>query len=263
MTPFRVAVVVVLLAIAAFAAYWFWPFAQPPVLPPSQPRIVAPPPAPTPAAQGPQNPVPSSAEPQPQPLPTVKESDPAMRDAISGVIGKDAFERYFMPEQIVHRIVATIDNLPRKSYAQRLSPVKTPGGAFEVSGKDQTLEIAPSNAKRYAPYVNVLDTIDTSKLVAVYTHFYPLFQQAYVDLGYPNGYFNDRLVEVIDNLLATPEVKGPIRLTVPHVLYEYADPDLQSLSAGQKLLLRMGPENAAKVKAKLREIRAKVAKERP
>jgi hypothetical protein len=84
-----------------------------------------------------------------------------------------------------------------------------------------------------------------------------------VDLGYPNGYFNDRLVEVIDNLLAAPDVKGPVKLVVPHVLYEYADPDLQQRSAGQKLLIRMGPANAAKVKAKLREIRAKVARARP
>jgi len=262
MTPLRLAVIVVLLAIAAFAAYWFWPYTQPPAIPPAQPRIEAPPtPAAPPAAQGPQNPLPEAA--QPQPLPTVKQSDPAMRDAISELIGKDAFERYFVPEQIVHRIVATIDNLPRKSYAQRLSPLKAPGGAFQVTGKDDALAIAPSNAQRYDPYVKALDAIDTSKLVAAYLHFYPLFQKAYVDLGYPNGYFNDRLVEVIDNLLATPDVKGPIKLTVPHVLYEYADPDLQSRSAGQKVLLRMGPENAAKVKAKLREIRAQVAKARP
>lgn len=261
MTPFRVAVIAVVLAIAAFAAYWFWPFTQPPVLPPSQPHIEAPPAPQPPAPQGPQNPIPPAA--QPQPLPTVKESDPAMRDAISGLIGKDGFRRFFVPEQIVHRIVATIDNLPRKSYAQRLDPLKTPGGAFQTAGSDDALVIAPSNAQRYAPYIEALDAVDTSKLVAVYLHFYPLFQQAYVDLGYPNGYFNDRLVEVIDNLLATPEVKGPIKLVVPHVLYEYADPDLQSRSAGQRLLLRMGPENAAKVKAKLREIRARVAKARP
>src|SRR5690348_12735538 len=111
--------------------------------------------------------------------------------------------------------------------------------------------------------MRLLEQADTPKLVQTYVHYYPLFQKAYVDLGYPNGYFNDRLVEVIDNLLATPEVKGPLKLTVPHVLYEYADAELQSRSAGQKLLLRMGPENAAKVKAKLREIREKVAKQRP
>ncbi|HYL23657.1 MAG TPA: DUF3014 domain-containing protein [Burkholderiales bacterium] len=39
------------------------------------------------------------------------------------------------------------------------------------------------------------------------------------------------------------------------MLYEFADPDLETRSAGQKILLRMGPENAARVKAKLWEIR--------
>ncbi|HKC44456.1 MAG TPA: DUF3014 domain-containing protein, partial [Burkholderiales bacterium] len=73
-----------------------------------------------------------------------------------------------------------------------------------------------------------------------------------------NHYFNDRLVEVIDHLLATPTVTGPIKLARPWVLYEYADPALESRSAGQKALIRMGPENAARLKAKLREIRQRV-----
>jgi hypothetical protein len=93
-------------------------------------------------------------------------------------------------------------------------------------------------------------------LVAVYVRFYPLFQQQYEELGYPGKYFNDRLVEVIDHLLAAPEVQGPIRVTQPKVLYEFADPKLEALSAGQKIMVRMGAENAVKVKAKLREIRS-------
>jgi len=260
MNPFRIAVVVVLLAAAGFAVYYFGPWSRPPVLPPA-PRVEAPRVQPPAAPQGPQNPI-ATTEPA-QPLPTVKESDPAMRDAITGLVGADAFQRFFEPEDILHRIVATIDNLPRKSYASRLDPVKTPAGAFATAGKDETLAIAPANAARYAPYVRTLEAVDPDKLVAAYVHFYPLFQKAYVDLGYPNGYFNDRLVEVIDDLLATPDVQGPIRLVVPHVLYEYADPELQSRSAGQKVLLRMGRENAAKVKAKLREIRTRVAKAKP
>jgi len=261
MTPFRIGVIVVLIAIAAAAGYYFWPSTQPPTLPPSPP-VQAPPPAPASAEpQGPQHPISEGA--QPQPLPTVKQSDPAMRDAITGLVGADAFARYFMPEGIVHRIVATIDNLPRKSYAARLNPMKTPAGLFQTEGKDDTLVVAPANAQRYTPYVRLFESVDTAKLVAAYVHFYPLFQNAYVELGYPNGYFNDRLVEVIDHLLATPDVKGPIKLTVPHVLYEYADPDLRTRSAGQKLLIRMGSENAAKVKAKLREIREQVAKAKP
>src|SRR5512140_2676536 len=132
MNPIRIAVVVVILAAAGLAAYYFGPWSQPPVIPPA-PRVEAPP-APPPAPQGPQHPIAAPAE--PQPLPTVKESDPAMRDAIAGLVGRDAFERFFEPEDILHRIVATIDNLPRKSYASRLDPVKTPGGAFATSGKE-------------------------------------------------------------------------------------------------------------------------------
>jgi hypothetical protein len=42
-------------------------------------------------------------------------------------------------------------------------------------------------------------------------------------------------------------------------MYQYADPKIEALSAGQKLLVRMGPDNEAIVKAKLRELRAAVA----
>ena len=82
-----------------------------------------------------------------------------------------------------------------------------------------------------------------------------MFQRAYVDLGHPQGYFNDRLVEVIDHLLETPEVDGPVMLVRPHVLYEFQDPALEALSSGQKLMLRMGSGNAGIVKTSLQELR--------
>ena len=69
------------------------------------------------------------------------------------------------------------------------------------------------------------------------------------------GFAVDRVVEVIDHLLATPEIEEPLRLIQPRVLYEFADPKLQKLSGGQKILLRMGPANLRKLKAKLRAIR--------
>jgi len=60
---------------------------------------------------------------------------------------------------------------------------------------------------------------------------------------------------VIDDLLKAPDVQGPIELVQPRVFYEYKDRDLEARSAGQKLLIRMGPANAAIIKAKLRELR--------
>jgi len=189
------------------------------------------------------------------PLPALSESDGAVRDALAALFGASTFDALFRPTELVRNIVATVDNLPRKSVAARLVPLKPVPGAFRVSGRDSALAIAPDNASRYTPYVKAMDALDAPKLVALYVHLYPLFQQAYADLGYPSRYFNDRVFEVIDHLLATPDAPGAIGLTQPKVLYEYADPALAELSAGQKLLLRMGSENEARVKAKLREIK--------
>jgi hypothetical protein len=51
------------------------------------------------------------------------------------------------------------------------------------------------------------------------------------------------------------EVQEPVRFTQPRCYTSFDDPKLEELSAGQKILVRMGGENAAKVKTKLREIR--------
>lgn len=115
--------------------------------------------------------------------------------------------------------------------------------------------VGAENSARYLPYVVAQEKVDLKALVGVYRAYYPLFQKAYRELGYPDGYFNDRLVVVIDHLLATPQVQEPIRVVQPKVLYEFADPGLESLSAGQKIMLRMGADNAARVKQRLQVLR--------
>ncbi|HEU4486791.1 MAG TPA: DUF3014 domain-containing protein [Povalibacter sp.] len=192
-------------------------------------------------------------------LPGLAQSDAALKDSISGVFGR-SLDQFLVPKDIVRHIVATIDNLPRKKVAVQMWPLVPTGGAPAVDMQGDTVTLSKDNSARYAPIMAVVRNTDTRQLVAVYKHFYPLFQQAYTDLGYPDGYFNNRLVEVIDHLLATPEIKGPIQLTQPGVFYQFADPALEERSAGQKLLIRMGSENAAELKLKLREVRREITR---
>jgi hypothetical protein len=196
------------------------------------------------------------------PLPALADSDAAMRDALAKLFGRE-LEEFFNLHEIIRRIVASVDNLPRKDLPLRVMPIKPVAGLPLTSGKGETLTLGPKNAARYGTYVRLAEAVPTAALVAVYVRFYPLFQQQYEELGYPGKYFNDRLVDVIDHLLAAPEVQEPVRVTQPKVLYEFADPKLEALSAGQKILVRMGSENAAKVKAKLREIRSTLVSKGP
>jgi hypothetical protein len=203
----------------------------------------------------------------PPPLPSLADSDSAVDAALQGLIGQQAVLDLLTSGPRIRHLAATVDNLPRKKAPTRAWPVKRTPGRFTVEESDGTAYIAAENFARYTPFVDTMTSTDTGRAVALYVRFYPLLQQAYEDLGYPGKYFNDRVVEVIDHLLATPEPDGPIPVVLPPhdtsteferpwTLYQFADSRLESLSAGQKILLRMGPENASRLKEKLTELRS-------
>lgn len=231
---------------------------------PSQEQVQLPPPAdearpaPKVAAEATTRHPISEAQPQfrpAEPLPTLDQSDNVLQGVLAELLRSKSLREFFFSSDIVRRFVVTVDNLPRKNLPLQLRPVKPAAGRFLTATGHADVVIAPENARRYAAYVSAAEAVDSKNLVAVYVHFYPLFQQEYQALGYPSGAFNDRLIEAIDDLLITPHVESPIRLVQPKVMYEFADRDLEALSAGEKIMLRIGRDNAARIRAKLREIR--------
>ena len=191
------------------------------------------------------------------PLPPLDDSDGYLLLALIDIFGPDV-EPVLVNEALVDNFVATIDNLTRSHVAEKIRPVNRLTESFVADATDdkKLYHLNPDSYKRYDLLVNLVVRADLELVAETYRRFYPLFQESYVRLGYPDGYFNDRAVEVIDHLLLTPEPEGPVRLVRPHVLYEFADAELESLSSGQKLLLRMGNENTARIKRVLKEFRA-------
>ena len=231
-------------AVAAAAVYAYFALYSS-LTPPSLEAPVA---APLPAAPEARKPVSTAPDAPPAAsLPSLDNSDALMRERLVDLMGWTRFSELVLPVALVRRIVATVDNLPRETAPRRVIPLAPVPGSF-----------APGNFERYAPYVRVIEAIDERALVADYARAYPLFQQAYRELGYPGREFNDRLLEAIDDLLAAPEIEAPLELVRPRVQYEFAAPDLETRSAGQKMLLRIGADNAARVKAKLLLVRREI-----
>jgi hypothetical protein len=194
------------------------------------------------------------------PLPSLEDSDEYFGLALVDLFGAD-LEGMLADELLIERAVGTTDNLARNRVPERIRPVDRLPGRFTVDGVDETtgFYISPDNYERYDDVVTMFEDAAVSDMMDTYRRFYPLLNEAYRMLGYPDGHFNDRVVEVVDLLLDTPEPDGPIELIHEKVLYEYRDPELEALSGGQKMLLRMGPVNAKRVKASLRALRAELA----
>jgi hypothetical protein len=248
-----IGVAALIFVLAAAGVYYLRSRNQPLPAAPSAPAAVAP----APSEPGIAHPLPEGAgNAASAPLPDLADSDAPLRDALAELSSADAVKDFLVPQDLIRKIVVTVDNLPRQKVAVEKRPANPAAGSFLVNGDELHATLDQRNFDRYKPMVAVISKLDAKQLGALYIHYYPLFQRSYQNLGYPNGYFNDRLVEVIDDLLATPEPKAPIELVRPNVMYIYADSALEARPAGQKLLIRMGPENAKIIKAKLTELRA-------
>lgn len=265
----RILIIVIFSIAALLLAGYFW-WQQKDVLPSPEPEtaVVAASTAPTEIEEPPTlTPAPDAppailyrieTPPQREVMPVAKDHDHLLAQAIETLIGNDSWRTIFVPEQLIARIVATVDNLPREEASTKMWPVQPVGSWIKTIGSGEELRLDPANSERYAAYISLVQALSVDKLVGIYREFYPYFQKAYADLGYPDGYFNDRLVVVLDDLLATPEPTEAPRLVQKKIRYQFADPDLASRSAGQKIMLRIGIENARIVKVKLREIRKAV-----
>ncbi|MCU0941575.1 MAG: DUF3014 domain-containing protein [Hydrogenophaga sp.] len=210
------------------------------------------------------------------PMPGLADADPYVSERLIGLLGRPDVMAFLQLDGFVRRAVATVDNLARDTAPVSVWPVNPTPGRFATApaanGGTEAIEaIAPTNAARYTPFVRFVESVDTAQAVALYRRLYPLFQQAHEEQGFPGRYFNDRLVQVLDLLIATPvpaqpptvtlvEVKGDVPSTRPWVRYEFADPALESLSAGQKMLLRTGADNHQRLRTKLIDIRQRIAR---
>lgn len=195
--------------------------------------------------------------------------------ALTQLLGRSGGASWVQTDDFVDRFTVTVDNLARGHAPPLKWPVTPIPGRFTVEeAPDGGQVIAAANAQRYAPFVAFAMAVDSTAAAQLYARMYPLLQQSYRQLGFPDRSFHDRLVTVIDRLLATPEptqpvkvrlteVKGPVASTRPWVRYEFVNPEYERLTSGQKMLLRMGLANERKLKQKLREVRAQLVQPAP
>lgn len=235
--------------VAGIAAFLFWPKPQAPT--PEVVHLQTPPPQPV----VPPPPQVADVPPAVTPLPALTESDQFVSDALGSLLRLKSLTSFLRTDRFIRNFVATVDNLPTRRAPLKVMPVERAPGKFLVDETTDGLVISGRNAARYTRYVNFADAVDAEDLVALYIRLYPLFQEAYEELGYPGRHFNDRLLVALDDMLNAPDVVEPVGVTQPNVFYLYADTQVEEYSIGQRILMRTGSRNEAKLKSRLRTIK--------
>ena len=171
--------------------------------------------------------------------------------------------KYFNLQEQARRLVITVDNLPREHVPSQLRITRGVPELLRVQKDGETITLDPSNYERYDRIISYVEKMDARKIGRLYAKFYPLLQRTYEETGFPEERFHDRVLAALDDMMDAPRPTGPIRLVQPKVLYRFEDDHLESLSAGQKIMIRVGPENAARLRKVLARVRAAIAAHDP
>lgn len=262
-------VVLLIAAAVAAAAAWWLASDEPPAAPPAPSAAPATPPpleaeAPPLGAAGlvepPLPPAPTSGAEvlgvPAEPLPPLAESDALARGLARPLSRHPLYVRLLRDAGLIDRFVLVVDNLAEGSVPRQELAELRPAGKFDVVVAGDVLRVDPASYQRYDALAEAIASLDARAAVSAYRRVAPLCEESYRALGYPEGGFEQRLRTALALLGATPTTGASPALVPETKRYEFADPALEGLADAQKQLLRMGPENAARVIAKLREIEA-------
>ncbi|RUO36138.1 hypothetical protein CWE13_09720 [Aliidiomarina shirensis] len=161
-------------------------------------------------------------------------------------------------ENMLRKFVVFVDNMARGEVVREAAVINGPQSRFIVQQIDGQIYVDERSYSRYNDIVSWFYEMDTDILVSQYERFQPLFEEAFGEIKEPGMNFEERVLDAIAILLDTPEPRGLLALSDEEVMYTYADPELENLPAAQKQMLRIGPDNRALVKSKLREIRQRL-----
>ena len=210
-------------------------------------------------------------DPIPQPLPDLNQSDATVLTALKA-LNVNGLVEMIIPQDILRKFVRAVDVLEEGKVVRDYRPIASPQGVFAADafnvkvsggelGEQQEVEqfrVSPKNYLRYTLFVQVISALESDAAVLLYKRYYPLLSRAHQELGSGKGNFHSVLIRALDKVLSAPDANGDLLLIHPKIYYQFADPALERLPEAHKLMLRMGPDNAEKIKASVRNMRVKL-----
>lgn len=243
----------VVVAVGIILAIQYWPAATPDA---EQPASTVAEPTPAPGVdeaeqQTPEQPEYIAPPPPAVVLPSLAESDDFVRAEMEAW---SLPEVWLAREDLISRAAVVIQNAADGGLPRRQLGFLAPSGAYPVLRQGERFFVDPQGYQRYDGYLDVLERVPPAQLAELLDLIHPLLQEALALLGDRRAP-QDLVLGAVARVQALPELTGPIELLQPKVVYTYADPALEARPEFDKQLLRMGPDNLARLRAYVQEFK--------
>ena len=191
-------------------------------------------------------------------LPELSASDEFIRQMVSRLSEHPQLAAWLATDELVHRFVRVVVDLAGGSNPAANVSHMRPEADFSVRESEGRIYMAEASHERYDLLAATFASLDPEGTVRLYRQLRPLIDEAYAEMGIPDRSFHEMLEMAIENLLMVQPRDEPLELELVEGIYEYADPDLESLGGAEKALLRVGPENTRRIQEHLRVLRSEM-----
>lgn len=188
------------------------------------------------------------------PLPPLDETDPLVRQLVGQISSHPRVAAWLATNGLLRNFAAVVANISEGETPVVNLAKQRPREPFLVKPGASGTIIDPASYKRYDSYADAVAGLDARGTARLYATLKPRIAEAYKDLGYSDGDIDGALTRAIMVLVRAPEVNRDIAVTRTSVMWQFADPALESLPQAERQIIRMGPRNQKLIQDKLREL---------
>lgn len=188
-------------------------------------------------------------------LPALDASDEFVRGVATRLSEHPQLASWLVTDDLAYRFVRSTVALAHGQSPREHSAFMAPAGEFRVQESNGRLVVDPASYARYNLLTETVTSLSTEDAARLYRQLYPLFEEAFAEMGLPNVTFDDMVSQAVDNLIAVDVPSTPPGVAPSSAVYAYTDERLEVRTPAEKHIMRMGPENARRLQAKLSEVR--------
>ena len=149
---------------------------------------------------------------------------------------------------ILRRAAAVVENAARGELSRgRFALIEAPAGEFRTETRGDRHYIDNATFRRYDAVVDALTCMPPERIASLTRLLRPLLAQAMRELGLPEADVDAMVDGALAAILAVQFPALPVEVVREDALFKYADAEIEAASGLTKQLVRLGPDNLARL----------------